>query len=60
MVARLGGIYTLERLAGEGPANRRAAERTPDPGADEVSELYWTVMETLTAFVRERGPVERT
>jgi hypothetical protein len=52
---RLGGIYTLERLAGEAPVNRRAAEGPPDPGADAVSELYWTVMETLTAFVRERA-----
>jgi hypothetical protein len=52
---RLGGIYTLERLAGEAPVNRRAAERPPDAGADAVSELYWSVMETLTAFVRERA-----
>lgn len=49
---RLGGIYTLERLAGELPINRRVAE---GQGADPVSELYWTVMETLTAFVRERA-----
>jgi len=34
--ARLGGIYTLERLSNESP------------------EDYWTVMETLTAFIRER------
>jgi uncharacterized protein YjbI with pentapeptide repeats len=40
---RLGGIYTLERLAGE----TLAAEEAPD--------LYWTVMETLTGFVRERA-----
>lgn len=34
---RLGGIYTLERIAKESPDD------------------YWTVMETLTAFVRERA-----
>ena len=44
---RLGGIYTLERLAGEISATRRGTQRLG-------SELYWTVMETLTAFVRER------
>jgi hypothetical protein len=33
---RLGGIYTLESISKESPAD------------------YWTVMETLTAFVRER------
>ena len=37
MEARLGGIYTLERLSNESPDD------------------YWTVMETLTAFVRERA-----
>ena len=35
--ARLGGIYTLERISHESAAE------------------YWTVMETLTAFVRERA-----
>jgi hypothetical protein len=35
--ARLGGIYTLERISIESPDD------------------YWTVMETLTAFVRERS-----
>jgi uncharacterized protein YjbI with pentapeptide repeats len=35
--ARLGGIYTLERIAHESAAE------------------YWIVMETLTAFVRERA-----
>lgn len=34
---RLGGIYTLERVARESPGD------------------YWTVMETLPAFVRERA-----
>jgi hypothetical protein len=34
---RLGGIYTLESISKESPAD------------------YWTVMETLTAFVRERS-----
>jgi hypothetical protein len=34
---RLGGIYTLESISRESPAD------------------YWTVMETLTAFVRERS-----
>jgi hypothetical protein len=36
--ARLGGIYTLERISRESPGD------------------YWTVMETLCAFVRERAP----
>lgn len=71
--ARLGGIYTLERLAieaiaeprpslwqkrlrrslGRGPTSIATDEyrRSPEP----VSDLYWTVMETLTAFVRERA-----
>ena len=35
---RLGGIYTLERIA-------RESERD-----------YWPIMETLTAYVRERAP----
>jgi hypothetical protein len=35
--ARLGGIYTLERISRESSAE------------------YWTVMETLSAFVRERA-----
>jgi hypothetical protein len=35
--ARLGGIYTLERISRESPDD------------------YWTVMETLCAFVRERA-----
>ena len=42
---RLGGIYSLERIARESPDD------------------YWTVMENLTAFVRERSrrdEVERT
>jgi uncharacterized protein YjbI with pentapeptide repeats len=44
---RVGGIYTLERLAGEAP---------PGPAADGSGpDLYRTVMETLTAFVRERA-----
>ena len=43
--ARLGGIYTLERISRESESD------------------YWTVMETLTAFVRERtrrAEAERT
>ena len=48
--ARLGGLYTLERLAIEAVAQSPRRGR-PDP----VSDLYWTVMETLTAFVRERA-----
>ena len=40
---RLGGIYTLERLS---------LEVIPD---DDYWN-YWTVMETLCAFVRERAP----
>ena len=60
MVARLGGIYTLERLAIEAIAQVRSPpwwrrlRRNDTPPADPVSDLYWTVMETLTAFVRER------
>jgi Pentapeptide repeats (8 copies) len=59
--ARLGGIYTLERLAIEAIAQVRSApwwrrlHRNGTPPADPVSDLYWTVMETLTAFVRERA-----
>lgn len=61
--ARLGGIYTLERLAREAIAHRRLASsqrwprlrRNRTGGADPASDLYWTVMETLTAFVRERA-----
>ena len=34
-----------------GPLRRR----NDTPLADPVSDLYWTVMETLTAFVRERA-----
>ena len=37
MAVCLGGIYTLERISRESPAD------------------YWTVMETLAAFVRERA-----
>jgi uncharacterized protein YjbI with pentapeptide repeats len=39
---RLGGIYTMERISKESPAD------------------YWTVMETLTAFVRERAQWKET
>jgi hypothetical protein len=39
---RLGGVYTLARIARESDAD------------------YWPVMETLTAFVRERRPAPRT
>lgn len=59
--ARLGGIYTLERLAIEAIAQVRSPpwwqrlRRRNRPPADQVSDLYWTVMETLTAFVRERA-----
>jgi hypothetical protein len=48
MEVRVGGIYTLERLAGEALTGPQADQGS---GAD----LYWTVMETLTAFVRERA-----
>jgi hypothetical protein len=64
MEARLGGIYTLERLAIEAIAQvrplpwRRRLLRPPSrnhtPPADPLIDLYWTVMETLTGFVRER------
>jgi hypothetical protein len=64
--ARLGGIYTLERLAIEAITQARSTpwwrrlllrllHRIDTPPADPVSDLYWTVMETLTAFVRERA-----
>ena len=86
MEARLGGIYTLERIAIEvisqvrSPSllrrqwrsarsrlsqGRRRLLRLPQVAEsdvqvervppDPVSDLYWTVMETLTAFVRERA-----
>jgi len=42
---RIGGIYTLERLAREAVASPQGAD----------AYLYWTVIETLTAFVRERA-----
>jgi uncharacterized protein YjbI with pentapeptide repeats len=61
---RVGGIYTLERLGIEATAQVRSLpwwrrrlrlllHRDPRP-VDPASDLYWTVMETLTAFVRER------
>jgi hypothetical protein len=50
MEVRIGGIYTLERLAREALASPQAADAT----AGEASNLYWTAMETLAAFVRER------
>jgi hypothetical protein len=59
--ARLGGIYTLERLAIEAitqvrsPRWWRRLRRHEPPPPDPISDLYWTVMETLTAFVRERA-----
>jgi hypothetical protein len=58
--ARLGGIYTLERLAIEAiaqvrPPKWRRLRRNRPPPANPVADLYWTVMETLTAFVRERA-----
>ncbi|HLP92380.1 MAG TPA: hypothetical protein VK184_27780, partial [Nostocaceae cyanobacterium] len=37
--ARLGGIYTLERIARDSP------------------EDHWTIMEVLTAFIREKRPL---
>ena len=52
MEVRVGGIYTLERLAGEALARPQAAGGTAEEGSSQ--DLYWTVMETLTAFVRER------
>ena len=54
MEVRIGGIYTLERLARDAPASPQLATGATEESADAVSELYWTVMETLTAFVRER------
>ncbi len=51
MEVRVGGIYTLERLASEALTTPQAADATGDGSTD----LYWTVMETLTAFVRERA-----
>ncbi len=64
MEARLGGIYTLERLALEAiaylrpPPWWRRVRRKRQPLTDPVSDLYWTAMETLTAFVRERAKWE--
>src|SRR5215210_8302934 len=43
---RLGGIYALERIAKDSPATRVS------PGRD-----YSTVMEVLTAYVRENAPL---
>jgi hypothetical protein len=51
IAVRVGGIYTLERLAGEALTTPQAADAT----RDESIGLYWTAMETLTAFVRERA-----
>jgi len=48
MEVRIGGIYTLERLA------REASPQGTDVTAEEASDLYWAVTENLTAFVRER------
>jgi hypothetical protein len=53
MEVRVGGIYTLERLAIEALASPQPADHTADEGRGP--DLYWTVMETLTAFVRERA-----
>src|SRR5512134_717237 len=39
--ARLGAIYTLERISKEKQSEH---------------DYYWPIMETLTAFVRERAP----
>jgi uncharacterized protein YjbI with pentapeptide repeats len=47
MEVQVGGIYTLERLAAEALASPATEGSGPD--------LYWTAMETLTAFVRERA-----
>jgi uncharacterized protein YjbI with pentapeptide repeats len=60
MEARVGGIYTLERLAREAIASSQSAEPIaeeggePDPKEAGEPDLYWGVMETLAAFVRER------
>ena len=60
--ARLGGIYMLERVAIEAIAYakpsrwwHRLSHNKPPPPANPVIDLYLTVMETLTAFVRERA-----
>jgi uncharacterized protein YjbI with pentapeptide repeats len=60
--ARLGGIYTLERLAIEAITHARPMprwgyllHRNRPTSADPIADLYWTVMETLTAFLRERA-----
>jgi hypothetical protein len=49
---RIGGIYTLERLAREALSSLQTADRIAEEGGEP--DLYWAVMETLTAFVRER------
>jgi uncharacterized protein YjbI with pentapeptide repeats len=53
MEVRVGGIYTLERLAREALVSPQTADLTAEEGSGQ--DLYWAVMETLTAFVRERA-----
>jgi hypothetical protein len=53
---RVGGIYTLERLADEANQQQQVNHGPGAEGNVPASDLYWTVMETLTAFVRERHP----
>src|SRR5215472_11092613 len=52
MEVRIGGSYTLERLAREALTSPQTADRIAEEGGEP--DLYWAVMETLTAFVRER------
>ena len=52
MEVRTGGIYTLERLACEALTSSQTADRIAMEG--DEPDLYWAVMETMTALVRER------
>jgi hypothetical protein len=52
MEVRIGGIYTLERLAREALSGPQTVDRITEEGGEP--DLYWAVMETLTAFVREQ------
>jgi hypothetical protein len=64
MAVRIGGIYTLERLASEALTSPPAADAMDDESTAVAFDLYRTVMETLAAFVseqaRSKGPDPRT
>lgn len=52
---RLGGIYTLERLY-----KLQHIYNLENPQDDRFVDDYWTIMETLTAFIRESVNKTRT